>query len=1288
MYFRNTFATVLLSLLWLTLPFLVSCDDEEISFPASLDEAFETFNLNLQHKDDYVKNQRRSEIKSNIDVKVSESCQIKNIELSSLDINQCQSNLIKYENLINIFDFVHYCEPISSTDRSENEILATDTNVHSIKGDNKSLQNKCRAGYVKAIPPFSLEAKASEETYHCLTCKFLDSIISNSKISKTRKDASEQESQYVWLIQFKNYHTFNEKQQVSSVQIVGSEINQFFKGPNGQRYMIVMADYNSISKLAETQKDVIERFQPLIPHLKVSPKLLSASAQIVKNEQQEEQKKQKRGKSNFSTKNSLVFDLQFLPQISVSNEKMSYEEVHSPDIPYLDFVHDIPLPRKKKNINKKMLYKNQLDNLQNICSLHTKRISKDIYCEVKSSNKYTPQGRYIVALKSFQSKYLKNFFEENENQQLLYTLALEIAKNVPSLYFISEHVNLQLMNKEATNIVQSGTTSDNGGSTSFWDKGLNGKGVTVGVADSGLDYYSCYFYDASIQMKFEDEEDAELEGIFPVFSSSNHRKIKEYFAYVDNNEGEDSGHGTHVVGSVLGYPDAQSSSASFDYKGISYESKVAFFDIGEAGAEYLWVPDSVASLGAMFDRTYNLGGRIHSNSWGSSDNTYQIYSQGFDAYSYYNQDFLILAAAGNTGSDEYTVGEPATSKNSVIVGATTNNVPNPDVAYFSSRGPSDFNGDPLKPDICAPGFYVYSASSKESQNEKGHCAVVGMAGTSMATPITAGVAALVWQYFFQGYYPLGKKNSGKGFVPMAALVKAILINAGTDMTGDEANLHGHGFPNYDQGYGLLNLYNTLYLKDTQSRGLYVDGSFGSKGCSDCPSFSESGEEKRYNILPTSNAEPIKITLVWNDYPAPSSIFNRRNLLMNDLNMWATHNGQTFYSNEALFSSPSKDADKYNTVEQIIINSNFINVGENIEISIFAEDIVYDPQPFSVVITGIFRKDSTLYPEAVPIISNLYTDDTNNQMLLFGANLPMSSNSGFKITCGTNDGNSDSIIATNDITIAGYSLNGKYLALDLASMSTTCSSASFYNISVTSDNFVGESYVFSSSQNINSTTCNTVANDSLCNAITTCSTGNRCTYVAGTSPTPAPTPFWNYTERDDDKLQTVNDDEQFVLYPYGNLQISLIITSLYLVILLSIAFSFFLCVFGRKAIKERHSTLFPGYIFYAKNPPTLELSSYTRRNPILQNGQYHALTPVQFAACSEIEQQVYLATQELMFPPTLRSQFAFQGNAGTVLEPMSSHPSSTTQRHPNPPVRNMRNVYATEIELNSSRSAMV
>ena len=56
--------------------------------------------------------------------------------------------------------------------------------------------------------------------------------------------------------------------------------------------------------------------------------------------------------------------------------------------------------------------------------------------------------------------------------------------------------------------------------------------------------------------------------------------------------------------------------------------------------------------------------------------------------------------------------------------------------------------DRYKPDIIAPGMYVMSADANTSDVES--CAIANMEGTSMATPIVAGTAALVREYFEGG----------------------------------------------------------------------------------------------------------------------------------------------------------------------------------------------------------------------------------------------------------------------------------------------------------------------------------------------------------------------------------------------------------------------------------------------------------------------------------------------------------------------------------------------------------
>jgi subtilisin family serine protease len=106
-----------------------------------------------------------------------------------------------------------------------------------------------------------------------------------------------------------------------------------------------------------------------------------------------------------------------------------------------------------------------------------------------------------------------------------------------------------------------------------------------------------------------------------------------------------------------------------------------------------------------------------------------------------------------SATDSGTISEPANGSSVIAVGSfntktSGGSASSQGISYFSSLGPT--RDGRLKPDVTAPGSYIYSAKSfdatwSHSYLIPGNSDYVTMQGTSMATPHITGIAALVWQ---------------------------------------------------------------------------------------------------------------------------------------------------------------------------------------------------------------------------------------------------------------------------------------------------------------------------------------------------------------------------------------------------------------------------------------------------------------------------------------------------------------------------------------------------------------
>ena len=327
--------------------------------------------------------------------------------------------------------------------------------------------------------------------------------------------------------------------------------------------------------------------------------------------------------------------------------------------------------------------------------------------------------------------------------------------------------------------------------------------------------------------------------IHPAFTG---RVNKLYALGRTTTSSDPNGHGTHVAGSALG--DGTSTTLG-KIQGTAPAAKLVFQSVLDSRGGLTGIPTDLTDL---FDPPYtDDNARVHTNSWGSKVNgDYTTQSTELDTFVWDNRDLVICVAAGNEGSDALGTGKiaqgsltaPGSAKNCITVGASENTRPSyayggvqPAQTYgdlwstdypvepmksaaiarkpagivpFSSRGPAKTNR--FKPDVVAPGTAIISAKSTlapvPTPSDWGATSdplYMYEGGTSMATPLVAGCAAVVRQWLS------GKLVNPPAGKPTAALVKAVLINTAVPLSGQFSPAECGTPPDNSQGYGRVNL---------------------------------------------------------------------------------------------------------------------------------------------------------------------------------------------------------------------------------------------------------------------------------------------------------------------------------------------------------------------------------------------------------------------------------------------------------------------------------------------------
>ncbi len=485
--------------------------------------------------------------------------------------------------------------------------------------------------------------------------------------------------------------------------------------------------------------------------------------------------------------------------------------------------------------------------------------------------------------------------------------------------WVEERPVFHLMNSKGRDIMNVSGVSSTSGMTPInmsWN-GLDGSGVIVAVADTGLDNG---VNNSNMHPDFADH-------IVDVVSFPVEPATCSYYSLPSCNDGaadEWSGHGTHVAGSVLG----DGTFSSGNIVGAAPEARLYFQAIetegtigGSTDGYLLGIPSDLYDL---FEPAYDNGSRVHTNSWGSDVNgAYTTNSARADASAVAFWDMAILFAAANSGTDANSDGEidldslgaPATAKNVITVGASENDRPTINAAWgswwpsdypsnpissdkiaddpegmaaFSSRGPT--NDGRLKPDVSAPGTFILSTKSRQTTSNGWmagpNSSYTYMGGTSMATPLTAGATALLLQHLMD--------NVGHA-QPSSALVKAILAASAMDMAGQyssSTNGAGETAPNNHEGWGRVDMWTAVNASFVDNESVSTD------------------DERAWSFNVPAGAPEFRVALAWTDPASTPSAFTH---LVNDLDLavkdpsgtWTNLSNNVDNLRGLTFSSPSQ-----------------------------------------------------------------------------------------------------------------------------------------------------------------------------------------------------------------------------------------------------------------------------------------------------------------------------------------------------------------------------------------------
>lgn len=404
--------------------------------------------------------------------------------------------------------------------------------------------------------------------------------------------------------------------------------------------------------------------------------------------------------------------------------------------------------------------------------------------------------------------------------------------------------------------------------------GLSGKGINIAVCESFDHLHPDFFsmYDAKGK---------------PIPSSS---RILNYMGEVGD------AHGTHVAGVIAGNGWNSNRDGNngepFQWRGMAPEA----FLIAAREPIRPFSPPSITTCSSGYT-TFRVDASNHSyvtgdlGLYGALAGT--IDKQIFGGSGLQWQKTHIWGV-GNQGQIRqhgpelgyYSIYAPG--KNPVAVGAV--HTLDSSIAEYSSLGPT-FDGR-IKPDVVAGGSQKWKGEIKKGIVSTKKCAGAGgegcgdyhyeeRSGTSTAAPHVTGAVALMLQQFVEKHGTDLQMNP-----PLPSTIKAILIETAKDLLHEipdpqewvnpdtQSPVLYHTGPDFATGYGLIDAQSAVNLIAAAANTSLIH-----------ESTLTANAEEMYELQVSSPVLELKVTLVWDDVEASSSLGDQRfSRLVNNLDL--------------------------------------------------------------------------------------------------------------------------------------------------------------------------------------------------------------------------------------------------------------------------------------------------------------------------------------------------------------------------------------------------------------------